>query len=455
MKGLRRWHAGLSLRARALAYTMGAAPLVWLLAVAITAHSAYTEIDELFDSQLVRIARQVQTLLPAASLGALDLAAGTDPAHPAGSAAGAAELEDLSVAVWTAEGQMLLADREGVDLPHLADAAGFRDLKIHEDLWRVYYLQSSHGNWLVAVGQSLHERDELVAGLLLAQILPWLLMLPLLLLAMGAALRSALKPLDSLSRALAQRDPQGLDPLPAAELPPDLRPLVEAMNSLFVRIDSTLARERQFTADAAHELRTPLAGLRAQWDAARLQGGATGPGLDKIGLGLDRLARLVQQMLALARVEHLDALGPVQAVDWSAVVATVIDGLWPQAEAAGVDLEVLDLRADTLPLQGDAALLGVLLRNLLDNALRHAPRGSTVTLQGGPGRLSVLDRGPGVTPEQLARLGDRFYRPEGQTRSGSGLGLSIVRRIAALHGLAVTWGPRDDGPGFAVHLRRA
>ena len=455
MKGLRRWHAGLSLRARALAYTMVATPLVWVLAVALTVHSAYTEIDERFDSPLGRIARQVQTLLPAATLGPLDLPAGADPEHPAGSAAGAAELEDLSVGVWNAQGQMVLADREGVDLPHLGDAAGFRDLRVHEDLWRVYYLQSSHGHWLVAVGQSLHERDELVAGLLLAQILPWLLMLPLLLLAMGAALRSALRPLDSLCQALAHRDPQGLDPLPAAELPPDLRPLVEAMNGLFARIDSTLARERRFTADAAHELRTPLAGLRAQWDAARLQGGAAGPGLDKIGQGLDRLARLVQQMLALARVEHLDALGPVQAVDWPALAATVIDGLWPQAEAAGVDIEVLDLATDTLPLQGDAALLGVLLRNLLDNALRHAPRGSTVTLHGGTDVLQVLDRGPGVTPEQLARLGDRFYRPEGQSGSGSGLGLSIVRRIAGLHGLAVQWGPRADGSGFAVAIRRA
>lgn len=454
MKRLQRWHADLGLRARALAYTMVAAPLVWMLAVAITVHSAYNEIDELFDSQLVRIARQVQTLLPSASIGQLALG-GAEPLAPAGSAAGAADLKDLSVAVWNAEGQVLMADREGVTLPRLPDAAGFRDLQVGSADWRVYYLQSSHGRWLVAVGQSLHERDELVGGLLLAQILPWLLMLPLLLLVMGAALRSALQPLASLSQALAQRDPQGLDPLPAAELPPDLRPLVEAMNGLFARIDNTLARERRFTADAAHELRTPLAGLRAQWDAARLQGGPPGAGLDKIGQGLDRLARLVQQMLALARVEHLEHLGPVQAVDWPAVVATVVDGLWPQAEAAGVDIEVLDLAADTLPLQGDAALLGVLLRNLLDNALRHAPRGSTVTLQGGPGRLSVLDRGPGVTPEQLARLGDRFYRPEGQAGSGSGLGLSIVRRIAALHGLAVQWGPRADGPGFAVQIRRA
>lgn len=450
--GLRAWHAGLSLAARVRLHLLIAAPLVWALAVAITVRSAHAEIDELFDSQLVRIARQVQALLPGASLDARPGPALTLPAHPGG----AAELEDLTVAVWDPQGRLLLADQEGIELPWMPEASGFRDLQLDGAGWRVYFLQSAHGEWLVAAGQSLHERDELVTGLLAAQVLPWLLMLPLLLLALLAALRRALRPLAALSGLLAAREPQALSPLPAADLPPDLQPLVQAMNGLFLRIEAALARERRFTADAAHELRTPIAALRAQWEALRLQAGAGLPeeGAAKIGLGLDRLARLVEQMLALARVEHLEALGAPAPVDWTAVAATVVDACWPLAEARGVDIacEGLD-RA--LPLAGDAALLGVLLRNLLDNALRHSPRGATVWLRGGPEGLQVHDEGPGVAPEALDRLGERFHRPPGAEGPGSGLGLSIVRRIAALHGLAVAWGPRAGTAGFEVRLQRA
>lgn len=450
---LRAWHAGLGLAARARLHLLVAAPLVWALAGAITLRSAHTEIDELFDSQLVRIARQVQALLPGTDLEANPAAALALPAHPGG----AAELEDLTVAVWDRQGRLLLADQEGVSLPWLPEASGFRDLPLEGGLWRVYFLQSPRGEWLVAAGQSQHEREELLTGLLAAQLLPWLLMLPLLLLALMAALRSALRPLDTLSALLAAREPQGLAPLPTDGLPPDLRPLVEAMNGLFLRIETARSRERRFTADAAHELRTPIAALRSQWEALRLQaeaGRPTDEGAAKIAQGLERLGRLVEQMLALARIEHLEALGAPAPVDWTAVLAPVVDSLWARAESEGVDIACEGLDG-ALPLAGDAALLGVMLRNLLDNALRHSPRGGTVWLRGSAEGLSVLDEGPGVAADELARLGERFHRPAGALGTGSGLGLSIVQRIAALHGLTVAWGPRAEGPGFEVRLHRA
>ncbi|HWH75315.1 MAG TPA: ATP-binding protein [Methylibium sp.] len=440
----------MTLQRRVLLLLLVSAPLVWLATGLFSLDRARYEINELFDTQLIRLARQVQSTLPRAAIDAIEPARRIEAAS---GPIGDAELEDMAIAVWDRQGHLLLVDREGSHIPYAPQSSGFHDIKLDDDPWRVYYLQAASGDWLIAVGQAAAEREELVWGLIAGQLLPWALTLPVLLAVMAAAVRQALRPLRALSDDIAARASEDLRPLGLADRPAELRPLVDAMNALFARVRDTIEHERRFTADAAHELRTPLAALQAQWDAARLAGRT---GDEKIGEGLARLSRMVSQLLALARLDHA-AHGPASPIDWRTVVGQAMDEVLPLADRQGVEI-ACEWPADggpAMPLEGDPALLGALLRNLLENALRHAPRDSVVTLRFEAEALEVLDEGPGVAPEHLPRLGDRFFRPVGESTPGSGLGLSIVQRIAALHGLRLVLANRGSGPGFAARLERA
>jgi len=450
---------GTTLRRRLMRLVLLATPALWGLSMLLSFLIAHQEIDELFDAELVRVAQQMAGALPdegaAAGVAAsVPLASRRPATHDGGS-----EVKDLLVVVWDRTGNRLpVAGRGASLLPHRPGLRGFVDLELRRRDWRAFYLPTE-GQGQVAVAQRVDERRELVRNLAIGPLVPWLLALPLLLLALALGLERVLRPLRRLSAELDGRAADDLRPLDARGLPADLCPLVAATNSQFARVATLLERERRFTSDAAHELRTPLAVLQAQWDAALLDAdGAPLPEpLRKLGEGLARMSRLVTQLLLLSRVEHRESAAPRRPVDWSALVAEAFTDALPLAERRGVELACEDRvpGGERFPLRGDAPLLAALLRNLLDNALRHSPRGGQVTLRFGADRLEVLDDGPGVAPEQLGRLGDRFYRPPGETEPGSGLGLSIVRRIADWHGLAVDWGPREDAPGFRVGLRRA
>jgi two-component system, OmpR family, sensor histidine kinase QseC len=438
----------MSLQRRLLLYLLICAPVVWGVALLVSAQRARQEVNELFDTEIIRLALQVQSTLVAAAAPGQTL-----PTPPS---AGEADLRDLAIAVWNRQGQLLLVDREGVQLPRRADATGFVDMQLGGEPWRVYYLQSPNGDWLVAAGQHRDERDELVRDLVGSQLLPWLLVLPVLLLAMAWAVRRALRPVHILTSELQGRSADDLRPVPVNHAPQELQPMLAAMNGLFTRIETTLERERRFTADAAHELRTPLAVLRAQWDVLRR---ATGEderrrAESQLNAGMDRMDRLVTQMLALSRLESTDRLPRAQALQWAALVEQAISDVLPLAERRRIELDCEWPAAGTppMPLQGDADLMTVLLRNLLDNAVRYAPEGSTVRMRFGADRLAVENDGAALPQDMLAQLGQRFRRVDGQAESGSGLGVSIVQRIAALHGLGLRYRPQAHGQGVVVEL---
>ena len=442
----------MSLQRRLLVYLLLCAPLVWGVALLASADRARVEVNELFDTEIIRLARQVQaTMVGIATPPDSEVA----PQPPI--TGSEADLRDLAVAVWNAEGRLLLMDREGVSLPRRPDATGFVDLTLEGDAWRTYYLQSPHGEWLVAAGQRVHEREELVWNLMASQLAPWLLVLPVLLAAMAWAVRQALSPLRTLATELQARGADDLRPVPAGHAPVELQPLVAAMNGLFARIESTLERERRFTADAAHELRTPLAVLRAQWDVVRGAGDAAErrQAEARLSAGLDRMDRLMTQMLLLSRLEATDRLPQSAPAAWEPLVEQTMNDVLALAERRRIELACEWPQAGTpvFPLQGDADLLGVLLRNLLDNAVRHAPAGSTVVLRFGARGLAVENDGPPLSAAALARLGERFHRGEAETGAGSGLGVSIAQRIAALHGLQLRHHARADGRGVVAELR--
>jgi two-component system sensor histidine kinase QseC len=440
-----------TLQRRLLVMLLAGAPLIWAMAVGFALWRARAEINELFDTQQVRLAQQVAAMLPSAQIGA-----GPGRLPPRAADSGAAELDDLSIAVWNEVGELLLADREGETLPFDAGADGFVDLELGGVSWRVYY-QRGNGPWRVAVGQAMEERSDLLRDLLASQLVPWLLMLPVLLAVIAAAVRRGLQPVRQIVREVKRRRADSLTPLTLASAPAELEPLLAAMNDLFARIGRALEHERRLTADAAHELRTPLAALRAQWEAARLAASDAerARAHAQIGVGIERLTRLVSQLLALAGVESRGAPVFTDAVDWHRVVELALSDCLPLLEETGSEVTVdwPDSGAP-LPITGDEALLATLLRNLVENALRYSPRGSVVTLRFTPQELVVEDRGPGLSAAQIARLGDRFHRGAGQAQAGSGLGISIVERVAELHGLDVRFANRDGGPGLRVTVGR-
>jgi len=444
----------MTLQRRMLVLLLIGAPVIWAIAVGFALWRADIEINELFDSQQVRLAQQVAALLPSAQLN--NGLRALPPARPGGK--GEADLDELSIAVWNERGELLLADREGATLPFDARAAGFVDLAMGDERWRVYYL-TGDGPWRVAVGQATEERAELLRDLLASQLLPWLLMLPVLLAALAAAVRRGLQPVRDIVREVKQRRADRLTPLAIAEAPAELQPLLTEMNELFARIDAALEHERRLTADAAHELRTPLAAVRLQWETAQLAGTEAdrARALAQIGVGIERLSHLVSQLLALAGIESRGSPVFTTPVDWQRVVENALSDALPVIEASGCEVSVVwpQEGAPPLPMTGDEALLAILLRNLVDNAARYAPPRSRLQIRFTREVMTVEDQGPGLTEEQRGRLGDRFYRPAGQAQPGSGLGISIVRRVAALHGLVVDFANRQGGGLCVTVARRA
>jgi two-component system sensor histidine kinase QseC len=270
------------------------------------------------------------------------------------------------------------------------------------------------------------------------------LALPLLALAAWWAVYSGVAPLRRLGEKLAMRQPQSLHPVVLAGAPSEMTPMLDELNGLFARIAELMESERRFTADAAHELRTPIAAIRTQ---AQVALGEADFGLRRHALqstleGCDRATRLVEQLLTLSRLEA-GAAPQLGHLDLAALVRSVLAEQAIHALHKQQTLE-LDVPPDACSVAGDATLLAVLVRNLIDNAVRYSPREATikvaVTRSESAVQLSVQDSGPGIAEADRARIGERFFRVLGSGQGGSGLGWSIVRRIATVHGAEVRLG---------------
>jgi two-component system sensor histidine kinase QseC len=282
-----------------------------------------------------------------------------------------------------------------------------------------------------------------------------LVALPLLALAAWWAVYRGVAPLRRLGRALAERQPHALHPVILDGAPSEMAPMLDALNGLLERIAELMESERRFTADAAHELRTPIAAIRAQ---AQVALGEADDALRRYALeatitGCDRAARLVEQLLTLSRLET--GAGPaVILLDLSALVRRVVAEVAPQAIQKQQTIEVD--AAEPGWVQGDGTLLAVLVRNLVDNAIRYSPPNALVKVavsrQQAHVRLKVEDSGPGMTEQDLKRVGERFFRVIGSGQGGSGLGWSIVRRIAAVHRAEVRVGRSIVLGGLAVEI---
>lgn len=296
-----------------------------------------------------------------------------------------------------------------------------------------------------------HVRQEIAEHFLKALLTPLLFGLPVLGGWLWFATWRGLKPLDEVAAELGRRAPERLDPVAPAAAPREVRPLLEALNALFARVGRAMENERAFTADAAHELRTPLAAITAQAQvAARARDAAERDhALAQLSASARRASHLVEQLLTLARLDPAAGL-PMSALRLDTLAAEVCADHGAAALEKGIALE-LDAPAP-VTVAGNAAMLRVLLRNLVDNAVRYTPPGGKVGVGVTARGLTVSDSGPGIPAAQRADALRRLHRLAGQEVEGSGLGLSIVARIAALHRARLELADGIGRPGLGVRL---
>jgi two-component system sensor histidine kinase QseC len=338
------------------------------------------------------------------------------------------------------EGRLALRSSNAPEAPMIAldghFQSGFMTVRIDGIAWRVFAAFGAERDAQVYVAERIDSRAAILWAALRSGLWPTLAALPLLALGVWWAVRHGIKPLRRLRQVLRERQAQALDPLVLEDAPQEMKPLVDALNDLFGRIVALMEAERRFTADAAHELRTPIAAIRAQAQVAlgEHDDALRRHALQATLIGCDRANRLVGQMLTLSRIETGAAVA-LMALDLVALVRQVVAELGHRAilkqQSIGVDA------TGSCVVQGDATLLGVLVRNLVDNAIRYSPEEAvvnvTVDRQAGGVRLTVEDSGPGMNPADRAQIGQRFFRVLGSGEEGSGLGWSIVQRIAAVH----------------------
>ncbi|MBI5889944.1 MAG: sensor histidine kinase N-terminal domain-containing protein [Nitrosomonadales bacterium] len=430
-----------SLKQRLLVLALSTVAIVWLAATAFTYFDAREEFGEILDAHL---AQSAALLASQASHDLDEVETGHTPLL---------HKYSLRVAfqVWEGGRLLRLHSANAPGLPLADREQGFSDKVIDGARWRVFSTWDDSGKNLIQVAELTKDREELSRDVASNLLEPLWFSLPLLAILLWLAVTHSLRPLDKLTAEVAQREPDNLAPLDAGTAPREVVPLIERLNNLFARIEQSLQQERRFTADAAHELRTPVAGIKAQAQVARAASGDSERthALDNAILGCDRAAHLIDQLLTLARVDTLEH-ETTELCQLRSIAAEVISSIAPNALNQDVRLELMD--GAEMPVRGNPALLRILLRNLIDNAVRHTPPGTSVLVDAAADHgqicLSVSDNGPGIPETEREKLGERFYRPLGTRASGSGLGLSIVRRIAEIHSASLQLSSPKDGNGL-------
>lgn len=442
-----------SLQARLLAMSMGLVIAVWVGVAWVTWITASHDLDELLDGHLAQAAALlvVQQIEPEES----DEVADAPSLHR--------YAPRVAFQVFH-EGHLVMRSANAGTVPMSAQPRGFSTVRLSDgSQWRVFSTHGAERDVQVYVGEQTASRREILRAVLLGMLLPLMIALPLLALLLWWAVRQGLDPLRQLGDVLGHRRPQALEPVELGNMPSEMRPMINALNGLLQRIENMVMTERRFTADAAHELRTPIAAIRAQAQVA------LGAGSDVLQrdhalrytlAGCDRATRLVEQLLTLARLEAAPAAvaSSVVPVNLSGLARSVAADLAPAAMARH---QILELEAGTpcwvTGNGGNDVLIGVMVRNLIDNAMRYSPDGAKVLLnvvtEGGQPVLRVEDSGPGMTDSQIARLGERFYRVLGSDQPGSGLGWSIVKRLADVFGARIQVSRSSLLGGLAVEVR--
>ena len=431
-----------SLRAQLLLWLLGAVLVVGLAGGTVIYRNALAEANAFFDYHL----RETALLLRDQAYGFAPL-----PGLPQ-----EVPQYDFVVQVWSLDGERVYLSQPSAVLPAMT-TLGFETIDTPAGRWRVFGVLA-RGN-VIQVGQALEVREDRAARLALRTLAPFGLLMPALALLIWWIVGRSLEPLKGLTGSVKARSPSALEPLPTAALPEEVRPLVDALNDLLARLAAALEHERSFIADAAHELRSPLTALSLQLQslASAESDADRGEAAKQLAAGVSRATRLVEQLLTLARQER-SATREFRDVALDEVARAVVAELVPLADARRIDLGIT--RADRTVVRGDADALHVLVRNVVDNAVRYTPEGGRVDvavsrIDSGDHRQAIVevsDTGPGIPPAERVRVFDRFYRVPGSDSAGSGIGLAIAKAIADRHAASIELGPGAGGAGLVVRV---
>jgi len=431
-----------SLRARLLVFVLLSILATAVLQAGLAYRAARAEADDIFDYHMQQTAQTLRAGLPQG------LATGVIPVP--------AEEQDFDfvLQIWTLDGVRVFESASRAELPQRA-VLGFTDVRAHGTRYRVYSLQAR--SFVIQVAQDMAVRQRMAGALALRTAVPILLLAPLLMGLVGWVVNASLAPVARVQRQVAQRQADDLTEVADAGLPDEVRPLVHEFNGLLRRVAQAFDAQQRFVADAAHELRSPLAALKLQVQGLqRAPDDATRErALERLGSGIDRATRLIEQLLVLARQQASASSGvspgPVALAE---LLRSAVADMAPAAQQRGIDIGLT--RADAGPVSGHAEALRILVRNLLENAVKYTPAGGRVDValraESGTWVLCVEDSGPGVPEAERERVLDRFVRLPDAPASGSGLGLAIVKSVADLHGATLRLDASPSLGGLRVQV---
>ncbi|WP_199457787.1 MULTISPECIES: ATP-binding protein [unclassified Marinobacter] len=444
--------------------------LIALLASVWSYIESSHELEELFDAELAQSTRIVQGLvrhlvdtqaleqlpatlsetltLPLDPAAEIDLEADEGEILPGG--VGHKYEKKLAFEVWTPEREPLLDTLNSDDNLGLAPGYSWAESRGHR--WRTFTLQDPETGFWIRTAQREDIRGELSQELALGNVLPLILALPLLVVAVIVAVQVGFRPLARLEKPIRHMAPERIHPLDDRQAPKEVAGLVQAVNALLRRLDLALERERRFSADAAHELRTPLAALRLNLERACTEHPELSQDLIQ---SVDRMVHLVEQMLLLNRVDSGIDFAPTQT-NLSAILEQSVADVAPLALKKQIE-PVLEDNTHQAMVQCHSALINTLMRSLLANAIQYSPRNTVITThliaEGDGYSISVCDQGPGIDAGERERALSRFVRLDQRQGGGAGLGLAIARRIAELHGGHLILSDRPDGcSGLCVRV---
>ena len=432
-----------SLRGRLLWFLLAAITLAALAQASIAYNTALDDADQIFDYHMQQMALSLRSGTPLSNTEAqqrMEAGPGND---------------DLVVQMWSPDGVQVFHSVSRARLPQRA-VLGFSNVKANGTTYRVFSIQTS--GQTVQVAQDLAVRRNMAGNLALRTLGPIAVMMPILMLVVWWVVSGSLEPVARVRSQVASRQADDLSPVSESGLPDEVRPLVHELNLLFGRVRTAFDAQQNFVADAAHELRTPLAALRLQ---AQSLDRAADPEARKVAVsrltaGIDRATRLVEQLLVLARQEASAANGAAtRPVDLAELARRTVGDLAGLAGAKEVDLGLQ--HADPVSIVGQPDALHILLRNLVENGVKYTPSGGTVDIavrqEKDAAVVSVEDSGPGIPPEERERVFDRFYRVPGSDAAGSGLGLAIIKAIAERHGAQLHLDKSERLGGLAATVR--
>lgn len=441
-----------SIRTRLITILIGTVGLVWLLAAIWIFQGTRSEVEHVLDARLMEAARMVNSLLTDRRIELAMTPAAGDVATVPGFVDHSYERQ-LSCQIWSLDDKLVGRSESAPETRLSTAQGGFSETTIDGEVWRVYTVENARLGVRVMIGDSMRIRDRLVGGVIKGLVLPGVLILPMLAGLIWLSVTRGLSPLNTMADTLSMRAANDLRELPSAGMPKEIAPAVKALNGLFKRVEDARERERSFTAFAAHELKTPLAGLKTQ---AQIALGSSdrqvhANALRQISAGVDRTSRLVRQLLDLTSLEASDAEPVFVPTDVRALVEAVIGDLGPQRS---IRVEIL-MGSGAGRVMAEPQFLALAVRNLLENAVNHSPDGGMVTcnIEQTPATLTLCieDEGSGVAEAELSRITEKFFRGRNKLATGSGLGLAIAESAMSRVGGNILFQNRQPH-GFSATL---